>query len=91
MTTGKIIDTWVSVTTETGTITDVYQTNVKIAGGDSGGLFFQKDDTNKYSVMGIVKASGSGYSYHVRIENIQKALGLYILGEDLYHNKTITR
>lgn len=41
--------------------------------------------------MGIVKASGSGYSYHVRIENIQKAPGLYILGEDLYHNKTITR
>ena len=91
LTTGKIIDTWVSVTTETGTITDVYQTNVKIAGGDSGGLFFQKDDTNKYSVMGIVKASGSGYSYHVRIEDIQKVLGLYILGEDLYHNKTITR
>lgn len=87
----EIIDTWVSVTTETGTITDVYQANVKVSGGDSGGLFFQKDDLNKYSVMGIVKASGSGYSYHVRIENIQKALGLYILGEDLYHGKTITR
>lgn len=42
LTTGKIIDTWVSVTTETGTITDVYQTNVKVAGGDSGGFFFKK-------------------------------------------------
>lgn len=89
LTSGKIVDTWATTRTETGTITDVYKTNIKVEGGDSGGVFFQKDDCKEYSVMGILKSSGSGYSYYVRIENIQKALGLYILGYDLYHGKTV--
>lgn len=89
LTSGKIVSTWATVTTVNGTLTDVYKATVSLSPGDSGGVFFQKDYAGEYSVMGISKATGGGYSYFVRIENIEKELGVYIIGYDIYHNKEI--
>ena len=94
LTTAKIQHTWttVTITQDDGskvTFTDLYATTLQTKGGDSGGVFFQQDDAKYYSVMGIVKGSNKKYSYFVRIENIQKAFNLYILGYDLEHGRNI--
>jgi len=94
LTTAKIQTTWTTITITQAdnskvTFTDVYATTNQTASGDSGGVFFQKDDCGEYSVMGIVKGNNSTYSYFIRIENIQKAFNLYILGYDLYHGKQV--
>ena len=49
---------------------------IKVRKGDSGGIFYTKDDGNYYA-LGIAKCFNNSYAAFVKWNNIDDAFGIY--------------
>ncbi|MCI9125997.1 MAG: hypothetical protein HFG28_02210 [Eubacterium sp.] len=81
LTSGKLTDYSYSTNVsdaENGTVTmkDLYRAKIKVKQGDSGGIFYTKDD-GEYCALGITESISGNYANFVKWNNIDDKFNIY--------------
>lgn len=76
LTSGKLTSYNYSTTIDDVEFKDLYRAKIKMRKGDSGGIFYTKDDGNYYA-LGIAKCFNNSYAAFVKWNNIDDAFGIY--------------